>query len=298
VDYREWWHGERDPRDRATAHHPWSAEDEPDDDEYPAYRTDRSFGWNSGTSGWGERGPAGRDNGDHWSNGRYRDDPGHPTGGWAAEHTGSWRTDPGWVPRQRPATHSEPRVDDSGYLTDPRYGAEPPDPRYPPPRWGSGRILDHDDWYELPSAGRLPATRRPAEMVSRPRPPRRIEPDLDEDDEPGRGYLAAMFMTIIWYAVPVGLYLLWALALGNTPEANCLDAAGNPCGSPRAAAFHTLMDAVPRLGTALALSLTIALLIRWVTGSWRAITVGFAGAVVGASIATVTFSLIGTGGTG
>jgi len=100
-------------------------------------------------------------------------------------------------------------------------------------------------------------------------------------------------MTAVWYVVPVALYVVWALLLGSTPEPNCQDPAGNPCGSPRAEALETLVDTVPRLATALALSLVIAIVMRWANTTWRAATIGFAASVVGAGIATVLFTVIG-----
>jgi hypothetical protein len=42
----------------------------------------------------------------------------------------------------------------------------------------------------------------------------------------------------------------------------------------------------------LAFSLLIALVLRWVSSSWRAATVGFAAAVVGGGLATVGVSVI------
>ena len=46
---------------------------------------------------------------------------------------------------------------------------------------------------------------------------------------------------------------------------------------------------------AIALSLVVAMLIRWITSTWRGLTVGFAATVVGAGVTTVLFSVLGNG---
>jgi hypothetical protein len=118
-------------------------------------------------------------------------------------------------------------------------------------------------------------------------------PQDDEwDDEDTGGFVSAALATIAWYAVPAGAYLLWTRLLGTQPHAGCVDATGAPCPSPRAEAWLTLVDNLPRLTVALVLSTVVALLIRWLTVGWRALTIGFAGAVVGAGTATVLFSLM------
>jgi hypothetical protein len=55
-----------------------------------------------------------------------------------------------------------------------------------------------------------------------------------------------------------------------------------------------LFNAMPRVAIAVGLSIVVAMVLRWVTTGWRAISVGFAGAVVGAGVATVVFSVIGS----
>jgi len=115
---------------------------------------------------------------------------------------------------------------------------------------------------------------------------------MEAEDEPdGRGYVAVLMMTAAWYLAPVVFYLLWALTLGSTRDVSCVEASGEPCLAPRAEALATLVDNAPQLGTALALSLALALALRWMTSAWRAMTIGFAAAVVGAGVTTVVFSL-------
>lgn len=142
-------------------------------------------------------------------------------------------------------------------------------------------------WYEHSP----PAPRRGGSSPER-RPGRDPTDQLDEDDEPsGRGYVAALFATAAWYLAPVALYLLWTLTLGSAQDASCIETSGAPCIAPRSEALATLVDSAPQLGTALALSLTLALTLRWMTSMWRTVAVGFAAAVVGAGVTTVVFSL-------
>ncbi|HZN71840.1 MAG TPA: hypothetical protein VFC00_09210 [Micromonosporaceae bacterium] len=184
------------------------------------------------------------------------------------DRNGSWPANDGWLPRQ----HPEP--------------LQYPEPRqYPEPE----RSLVP---YERPAQhARLPATHRPYDPVRIPYP-------TEDEVEPTRGQFASLLMTLIWYAAPISLYLLWALLLGGTPDPNCVDDAGNQCPAPRDAALTTMADSAPRLATALALSLVVAIIIRWITGTWRATTVGFASSVVGAGIATVIFSVLARTTTG
>jgi hypothetical protein len=130
------------------------------------------------------------------------------------------------------------------------------------------------------------------------RPPRddRGGPDEDEDDDEPRehGFLGAALATIMWYLIPTAIYLGWALLLGDTARPGCVDAAGAPCLSPHDQAIQNLLSNLPKLGGAIALSLIVALLIRWITSIWRGLSVGFAAAVVGAGLATVLFTVLKT----
>ncbi len=281
MEYREWGYG-RDPRDRVTAQSPWSDAGDPADEDphgEPRPRSDQSTSWDA-TDRWAaDRGPDSVDN-RYQSDGRYPADdrePGPTTGAWTyGHHTGSWETtDSAWLPQQRQGS--------------------PDDEQYPPAaRWG--QVLDHDDWYEHPPAAGVPAPRRSVDGAHRSRVD--DEDDEDEDDEPERGYLPAILLTAAWYAGPVLLYLIWSVTLAGAPSPNCVDAAGEPCVSARADALGTLSDGLPRLAAAFSLSLVVALIIRLANGSWRAVTVGFAAAVVGAGIATVAFSFLGAAPSG
>jgi hypothetical protein len=96
----------------------------------------------------------------------------------------------------------------------------------------------------------------------------------------------------MWYAVPMVLWVLWSLTLNSEASANCVDDAGVPCESERTEALTTLLDNMPRMGATLVLSILVAVILRWVSSSWRAATVGFAAAVVGGGMATVAISVI------
>src|SRR5690606_2813449 len=151
---------------------------------------------------------------------------------------------------------------------------------------------DRDDWYERRSGLALPATRRAAETVPVPRPVRaRQAVRADEDAESDPGYLSAGLRTTVCYVDPVLLYGLRMPALDATPDPHCLAPAGDPCAPPRTEALNALVQAVPRLATAISLSLVIALIIRWHNNAWRSGTIGFASAVVGAGITTAIFSV-------
>jgi hypothetical protein len=114
-----------------------------------------------------------------------------------------------------------------------------------------------------------------------------------DDDDPGTaGYLAAALATVGWLLLPVLAYLGWALLLTHDTRPGCIDAHGAPCAAPRDEALLNLADSVSRIAVAVGLSVTVAMLLRWVTTGWRTISVGFAAAVVGAGVTTVLFSVI------
>jgi hypothetical protein len=57
-------------------------------------------------------------------------------------------------------------------------------------------------------------------------------------------------------------------------------------------ALDTASKAAPQFGVSLVLSMLVAVGIRWVSSSWKAISVGLAAAVVGGGLATVLSSAI------
>jgi len=113
-----------------------------------------------------------------------------------------------------------------------------------------------------------------------------------EDAEAEYGYVGAVLATIGWYAIPTLLYVTWALLLDGSVRPGCVDAPGASCLAPRAAALRNLIEGLPQLELAILTSVLVALLIRWVTGTWRGLTVGFAAALVGAGTAVALFSTL------
>jgi hypothetical protein len=99
------------------------------------------------------------------------------------------------------------------------------------------------------------------------------------DDEPmdANSYLAAALSTVAWFVVPALTFLGWVLFL---------DAA------PRNEALRNLGNAAPWIGITVAAGIVLALVLRRLATGWRALTVGFASAVVSAGVATVLFTVI------
>jgi hypothetical protein len=104
-----------------------------------------------------------------------------------------------------------------------------------------------------------------------------LDPDDEEDDQAAGGPLAAVGYTVIWYGVPVVLFVLYMLIVNRGSQSHALDTATN---------------AAPQFGVSLVLSMLVAVGIRWVSSSWKAISVGLAAAVVGGGLATVLSSAI------
>lgn len=149
---------------------------------------------------------------------------------------------------------------------------------------GDGRADGRADGRGAGWAGE--ADRRQAAVATRPEPPNGLLGRLS-------GYPAAVVATVGWYALPVLLYLIWSLLLGGGADSGCVDAAGVRCLSPRAEALHDLGGALSPMAVAVALSSAFALFLRWIAGTWRALTVGFAAAVVGAGLTTILLSIGG-----
>jgi hypothetical protein len=107
--------------------------------------------------------------------------------------------------------------------------------------------------------------------------------DVDDDDDDvydlpdANGYLAAALSTVAWFVVPSLTFLGWVLFL---------DA------GPRNEALRNLSNGAPWIGITVAASIVLALVLRRLATGWRALTVGFASAVVGAGVATVLFTVV------
>jgi hypothetical protein len=149
----------------------------------------------------------------------------------------------------------------------PRTGArwqDPPDTQWPP----RGAVASAAGTYE----------RRPVSTLPSPsaRQNDLLEPDEELEEDTG-GPLAAVGYTVVWYGVPVVLFVLYMLVLNGTQQAHALD---------------TLAGAAPQFGLSLVLSMLVAVGLRWASGSWKAASVGLAAAVMGGGLATVLTSAI------
>jgi hypothetical protein len=124
----------------------------------------------------------------------------------------------------------------------------------------------------------------PARPARNPRniPPRGRPAAEDERDEPP-GYFHTALVTTAWYTIPLLLYTMYVLTLDGSASAGDGQSA-------RENALNGLLGGMPRIGVALVTSLAVALLIRAISRGWRAATIGFASAVVGAGAATVIFA--------
>ncbi|XVV12759.1 hypothetical protein ACQP2X_49650 [Actinoplanes sp. CA-131856] len=104
-----------------------------------------------------------------------------------------------------------------------------------------------------------------------------LDPDDEEDAEESGGPLAAVGYTLVWYGVPVVLFVLYMVVSGGGAQTHALD---------------TLAKAAPQFGISLILSVLVAVGLRFISHSWKAISVGLAAAVVGGGLATVLASAI------
>ncbi|WP_412747572.1 hypothetical protein [Krasilnikovia sp. M28-CT-15] len=146
---------------------------------------------------------------------------------------------------------------------------DPPDTQWPP-RPVTAYESAATGSYERRAVGGLAA-------VSERRQTSLLEPDEDEIEEDTGGPLAAVGYTVIWYGVPVVLFVLAMLVLNGAQQAHALG---------------TLAKAAPQFALSLVLSIAVAVGLRRASGSWKAASVGLAAAVVGGGIATVLTSAI------
>ncbi|MGX6604704.1 hypothetical protein ACWKSP_21615 [Micromonosporaceae bacterium Da 78-11] len=141
------------------------------------------------------------------------------------------------------------------------------EPSARPQRAGNGFQTSTGSYERRPVSGTITAGRK-SDL---------LDPDDEEDEQASGGPLAAVGYTVIWYGVPVVLVLFYILVFNNGPQAHALD---------------TLAKAAPQFGISLVLSVLVAVGLRWASGSWKAISVGLAAAVVGGGLATVLSSAI------
>lgn len=114
------------------------------------------------------------------------------------------------------------------------------------------------------------------------------EPEIESDGT----YRGAAVAALVWCALPVVLYVAWALVLSGRAEAGCIDDNGQPCASPQVTAWADLLHAAPLISIAVVLSMVIALMLRRITSGWRSTTVGFASSVVAAGVVTVVWTAL------
>ncbi|MFG2038711.1 hypothetical protein [Dactylosporangium sp. NPDC048998] len=197
-----------------------------------------------------------------------------------APETGRWDLrQERWIPQQRP-----PDEDD--------FGIEPFPARSDPRRPGQGRVLDHEEWGTGYQRRYDPGP--PARRSSPPPPPPDDEDDDDNEPDQHRVYIGSFISTALWYLVPLAAYAGWSLTLSADPRPGCTNAFGLPCPAPRTEVLTSLMNEVPQLAVAMALSITIAMFLGRVTTGWRPFAIGFASAVLGAGVATVLFAVLKT----
>ena len=166
-----------------------------------------------------------------------------------------------------PAPVAAARLDQASPSTSGRW-QDPPDTQWPP-RPVTGYDAASTGSYERRPVSTLPTASGRQNNL--------LEPDEDEIEESTGGPLAAVGYTVIWYGVPVVLFVFYMLVLN---------------GSQQAHALSTLAGAAPQFGLSLVLSMLVAVGLRWASGSWKAASVGLAAAVVGGGLATVLTSAI------
>ncbi|HCT80512.1 MAG TPA: hypothetical protein DGG94_15045 [Micromonosporaceae bacterium] len=120
------------------------------------------------------------------------------------------------------------------------------------------------------------------------------EDEYDDEDEAAikRDYWTALLWTSGWYAVPIIILVLRALLLSGDPDPVCTAAGLGGCTSPRADALATLISNAPLWCFSLVGALTLALVLRWASDSWRAATIGFCAAVVSGGAMTVLYGIL------
>jgi hypothetical protein len=140
------------------------------------------------------------------------------------------------------------------------------DPMVRPQRSGNGLQQSPTGSYERrPVTGAFPTIRR-SDL---------LDPDDEEDDPDTGGPLAAIGYTVIWYGIPIVLFVVYMLVVNTGSQSHALD---------------TLGKAAPQF--LISLVLIVALGLRKFSSSWKAISVGLAAAVVGGGLATVLSSAI------
>lgn len=154
-------------------------------------------------------------------------------------------------------------------------------PAYDQPQFGQASFGQPES-----PASRVGGTRTGVDTWTRPEVERRHRAVEDDDeftarrrrspygDEPAYGPVLAY--TAGWYGVPALFYLIWLLTLD---------------GDRQGLAWRQFIGGLPWLLAAIVLSFAVAGLLRWAVVGWRAVTLSFAAAVIGAGMTTIAHSL-------
>jgi hypothetical protein len=212
-------------------------------------------------------------------------EPGQPARGatYRGGNSGDWRrelageTDLADGEARRFGTQDFVPFRPAGSTPAPAYG--PPEPPSAPVGKANGARWHDPPDTQWPPRAAVPGSyqRQAADSMATSGRFNLLEPEDDLEDNSRGGPLAAVGYTIIWYGVPVVLFVLYMLIV---------------TGDEKAHALSTLANAAPQFGLSLALSMLVAVLLRWISGSWKAASVGLAAAVMGGGLATVLTSAI------
>jgi hypothetical protein len=106
------------------------------------------------------------------------------------------------------------------------------------------------------------------------------EDPIDDDEPPAkRNYWLPLLWTTGWYAVPALVLVIRTLVL--PPQSQ----------QTRADALADLLSHSPLWALALVSGLILALILRWASETWRAVTIGFCAAVVSGGGVTVLYQI-------
>jgi hypothetical protein len=240
---------------------------------------------------------------------------------WADDPSNAWGAPQSWIPEQRevePTSGTGYRVrsgPDAWYESTPP-AAPPAPPLYPPAaEWSQGRHSHEASAAASTHPSSPPAVPAPATtpaIIGTPRGPAGADPArtagrrggvrtgvdtwarpepaprsraAEEDEFPVRrhdefgdepAYGPVLGYTAGWFGIPAVFYLVWLVTLD---------------GDRQGMVWRQFVASLPWLFTAVILALAVAGLLRWAVVGWRALTLSFAAAVIGAGVTTIAHSL-------